>query len=238
KMKDINPKLQEIKTKYAGDKEAMTRAQLELMRKHGYNPVAGCLPLILQLPIFIGLYNALNNAVDLRMAKFLWIDNLAAPDNLFDLPFNLPFLGSQFNLLPLITIVLFIIQNKLFTPPPTNEEQALQQKMMNFMMIFFGVMFYHVPAGLCVYFIASSLWGICERKLLDRHRKPLEAAGGVLDLQEGTGYTKTDGTKNSPEDSKQPGFLARLLEAADAAKQQQNGQSSGGDRRTKSKTGK
>ncbi|MEZ6065688.1 MAG: YidC/Oxa1 family membrane protein insertase [Planctomycetaceae bacterium] len=178
KMKDINPKLQEIKTKYAGDKEAMTRAQLELMRKHGYNPVAGCLPLILQLPIFIGLYNALNNAVDLRMAKFLWIDNLAAPDNLFDLPFNLPFLGSQFNLLPLITIVLFIIQNKLFTPPPTNEEQALQQKMMNFMMIFFGVMFYHVPAGLCVYFIASSLWGICERKLLDRHRKTLEAAGG------------------------------------------------------------
>ena len=93
KMKDINPKIQELKTKYANDKEAMGRAQLELMRKHGYNPLAGCLPMFLQLPIFVGLYNGLNSAIDLRLARFLWINNLAAPDALFQLPGRVAALG-------------------------------------------------------------------------------------------------------------------------------------------------
>ena len=67
---------------------------MELFRKHNYNPLSGCLPVVLQLPIFIGLYNALSNAVDLRMAPFLWIDNLAAPDALFQLPFRIPYLRT------------------------------------------------------------------------------------------------------------------------------------------------
>ena len=101
------------------------------------------------------------------MASFLWIDNLAAPDALFEMSFSLPFLGSDFNLLPLITVVLFYAQQKMFMPPPTTDEMAMQQKMMNFMMIFMGFLFYRVPAGLCVYFIASSVWGMSERKLLE-----------------------------------------------------------------------
>jgi YidC/Oxa1 family membrane protein insertase len=76
-------------------------------------------------------------------------------------------LGRDFNLLPLITVALFIVQQKMFTPPPADEQQAMQFKMMNYMMVFMGFMFYHVPAGLCVYFIASSLWGMGERKMLD-----------------------------------------------------------------------
>jgi YidC/Oxa1 family membrane protein insertase len=218
KMKEINPKLQELKARHADDKEALTRAQLELMRKHGYNPLSGCLPIFLQLPIFIGLYNGLNTAVDLRLAQFLWADSLATPDALFALPFRVPVLGwTEFNLLPLLTIVLFIVQNKLFTPPPTNEEQALQQKMMNVMMVVIGVMFYRVPAGLCVYFIASSLWGICERKLLDRHKRVLEARG-VL-----TEPAKT--VDSAPKPPREPGFIQKLLEAADQAKNQTNGKS-------------
>src|SRR5262249_2267388 len=156
------------KEKYGNDKEKMARAQMELFRKHNYNPAAGCLPVFLQLPVFMGLYQALNHAVDLRLAGFLWVDNLAAPDALFRLPFAIPYLGEEFNLLPLITIVLFYVQQKMFMPPPANEEQAMQQKMMNFMMIFMGFMFYKVPSGLCVYFIASSLWGLGERKLLPK----------------------------------------------------------------------
>ena len=168
KMQAIQPEIAALKEKYGTDKEKLARAQMELFRKHNYNPAAGCLPLFLQLPIFMGLYQSLNHAVDLRMASFLWVENLAAPDALFHMPFNVPFLGQEFNLLPLITIVLFVVQQKMFMPPPANEEQALQQKMMNFMMIFMGVMFYKVPAGLCVYFIASSLWGMAERKLLPK----------------------------------------------------------------------
>ena len=62
--------------------------------------------------------------------------------------------------------MLFIVQQKMFTPPATDEQTRMQQNMMQYMMIFMGVMFFKVPAGLCVYFIASSIWGICERKLL------------------------------------------------------------------------
>ncbi|MGE5193743.1 MAG: YidC/Oxa1 family insertase periplasmic-domain containing protein, partial [Deltaproteobacteria bacterium] len=168
KMQALQPEIAALKEKYGNDKEKLARAQMELFRKHKYNPAAGCLPVFLQLPIFMGLYQALNHAVDLRMASFLWIGNLAAPDALFRMPFAIPFLGQEFNLLPLITIVLFVVQQKMFMPPPANEEQAMQQKMMNFMMVFMGVMFYKVPAGLCVYFIASSLWGMGERKLLPK----------------------------------------------------------------------
>lgn len=226
KMKDLNPKLQELKAKYGDDKEALARAQWEFMKKHGYNPLSGCLPIFLQLPIFIGLYNALNTAIDLRLARFLWINNLAAPDALFPLPFRVPFLGwTEFNLLPILTVALFIVQNKLFTPPPTNEEQAMQFKMMNFMMAVMGVMFYTVPAGLCVYFIASSLWGIAERKLLDRHKQALEAqraASGAGPAEAGGGGPPPE--PPPPPQPRQPGLWARLLEAADRAKHATNGQ--------------
>ncbi len=101
------------------------------------------------------------------MAPFLWFDNLAAPDQLAALPFAVPFLGNWLNLLPLITMALFWVQQKMFMPPATTPEMEMQQKMMSYMMIFFGFLFYHVPAGLCVYFIASSAWGMSERKLLE-----------------------------------------------------------------------
>ena len=167
KMKDLQPQLTAIREKHKDDKQKLAQAQMDLYREADFNPFAGCLPVFLQLPIFISLYQALNNWVELRMASFLWIDNLAAPDALFETGFSLPFLGSDFNLLPLITIVLFYAQQKMFMPPPTTDEMAMQQKMMNFMMIFMGFLFYRVPAGLCVYFIASSAWGMSERKLLE-----------------------------------------------------------------------
>lgn len=179
KMQELAPEIQALKEKYKNDKEKFARAQMELFSRHNYNPLAGCLPIFLQLPIFMGLYQSLNMAVDLRMAPFLWITNLAAPDALFPLPFAVPFFQwKEFNVLPLITIGLFLVQQKMMMPPATNEEQAMQQKMMTYMTVFMGVMFYKVPAGLCVYFIASSLWGLAERKLLPKAKaKPIVAAG-------------------------------------------------------------
>ncbi len=220
RMKELQPKMQEIRERYKDDKQKMAEAMQEFMVKHKFNPLSGCLPMFLQLPILIGLYQVLYNAVDLRLARFLWIDNLAAPDALFKLPFDLPFLGHEFNLLPLITVVLFYVQQKLFMPPPTSEEQAMQYKMMNFMMLFMGVIFYRVPAGLCVYFIASTLWGIGERKMLD-----FTMPGGTLDPSEGK--SEPPGKKLvSPRDDtppKPPGLFGRLMEAADQARQQTNG---------------
>ncbi len=180
RMKELQPKLAELKKKYGDDKEKFLKAQMELFRDAGYNPLAGCLPMLLQMPIFIGLYYGLYTAIDLRAAEFLWIRNLAAPDNLFNMPFKLPFLGTSFNLLPFITIVLFIAQQKMFmpTPDPEDEQAVWNARIMNFMMVFMGFLFYHVPAGLCLYFIASSLWGMGERKLLDVHKNPETADGG------------------------------------------------------------
>src|SRR5690606_21741439 len=202
------------------NKEKQAEAYREFMAKNGFNPLAGCLPMLLQLPIFLGLYRALYASVDLRNAQFLWIDNLAAPDQLFRLPFELPLLGSYFNLLPLLSMGLFFAQQKLFMPPPTSEEQALQYKMMNIFTLVLGFMFYRFPAGLCVYFITSSLWGICERKLLEKlgltSTAPATPAAGDEGGSGGSGTRPT----GEPPKPRPPGFLQRLMEAADEAQRQ------------------
>ncbi|MDA1015124.1 MAG: YidC/Oxa1 family insertase periplasmic-domain containing protein [Planctomycetota bacterium] len=208
KMKELQPKIAELKKKYANDKQKLAQAQMELFAKGGANPLAGCLPLLLQLPIFIGLYTALGRAIELRLADFLWIENLAAPDALFPFGFRIPLVGWEtFNLLPIITIVLFIVQQKMFMPPPTDEQQAMQYKIMNYMMIFMGFIFYKMPAGLCVYFIASSSWGMGERKLLDRLKPPEEPPP-----EDGT----STNAKGPPAPKKSgPTFFERLLVMAD-----------------------
>ncbi|QDT89123.1 YidC/Oxa1 family insertase periplasmic-domain containing protein [Gimesia algae] len=225
KMKELQPQIAELKKKYADDKEKLGRAQMELFSKNNYNPLAGCLPIFMQLPIFFGLYTALNNAVQLRGTPFLWVDNLAAPDALFQMPFNIPFLGNQFNLLPIVTVGLFVMQQKLFMPPPTDKDQELQHKIMNYMMIGMGFMFYHVPAGLCVYFIASSLWGICERKLLDYQskRRPSTVVGtdpNVIEVEAKSNKKNQNRKDKTEEPPAKKGWFARLQEIADQAQEQ------------------
>jgi YidC/Oxa1 family membrane protein insertase len=223
KQKALQPKVNELKAKYGEDREKLARAQMELWRKYNINPLSGCLPLFLQLPVFIGLYTSLNTAVDLRLSTFLWIDNLAAPDSLFRMPFSLPFLGQDFNLLPCITVVLFLTQQKMFMPPPADEQQEAQQKMMNFMTLFFGVMFWHVPAGLCIYFIASSLWGLAERTFLGKASTNLDTASvTVVEPDSGTTDSKS-GRKSKPasdQAQQKPGFFQRLMQAAEEAQRQ------------------
>ncbi len=214
KMKDLQPLLNEIREKYKDDKQALATAQMELYRKANFNPFGGCLLVFLQLPIFISLYQAISNCIDLRLAVLLYIGDLSAPDAMFEFPFPLPWLGPDFNLLPLITMVLYYLQQKLFMPPPANEEAAMQMKMMNYMMIFFGFLFYHVPAGLCVYFIASSLWSMAERKVIEYLPDPPPPAP-EQQLYDAQG--KPIGPK-----PKEPGFLGKLFkQLQEAAELQQ-----------------
>ena len=189
KMAVLTPEIKVLKEKYQGDFRGFSQAQQELYRKHNVNPLAGlagCLPLVLQMPIFMGLYYALQESIHFRLEPFwpLWIKNLAAPDMLIWWGEQIPwisrpedqggflYLGPFFNLLPVIAVSFMIVQQKMIMPPPTDEAQEMQQKMMKFMMIFMGVFFYKVAAGLCVYFIASSCWGLCERKLLPKRQPP------------------------------------------------------------------
>ena len=183
KMQKLQPEIKKIQEQYKKNPEARTKAQQELFRKHNYNPLSGCLPIFIQMPIFIGLYRALMVDIELRDAPLLshairWCSNLAAPDMLFDWSGFMPAwvnsgqgifgLGPYFNLLPILTIVLFIAQQKMFMPPPTDEQSAMQQKVMKYMMIFMGLLFFKVASGLCIYFIASSLWGLGERQFLPK----------------------------------------------------------------------
>ena len=178
KMQQLQPEMKKLSEKYKEDRPTLAKKQQELFRKHNYNPLSGCLLLFVQLPIFIGLYRALSIDIALRDASFFgenvhWISNLAAPDMLLNWSDWMPrffqsMLGPYLNLLPLFTVVLFLVQQKMFMPPPADDTAAMQQKVMTFMMIFIGFMFYRVASGLCLYFIVSSLWGIIERKVLPK----------------------------------------------------------------------
>ena len=180
KMQELAPEIKKIAEKYKNDMEKKAKAQQELFKKHNHNPLSGCLPMVIQLPVFIGLYRALSVDIGLRGAPLIpglnWCSNLAAPDQLFywepwlfaRLGSLTGFLGPFFNILPLFTIAFFLLHQKLFMPPATDDQTAMQQKMMKFMMIFMGVIFFRVAAGLCLYIIASSAWGVAERLLLPK----------------------------------------------------------------------
>jgi YidC/Oxa1 family membrane protein insertase len=183
RMQALKPEMDRITEKFKTDMQKRSQAIQELYRKHNINPLGGCLPVFLQLPIFIGLYRALMVDVELRMSPLFsdairWCSNLAAPDMFWNWSWITPqfidsgqgifALGPYLNLLPIVTIALFLVTQKMAMPAPTNEQAVLQQKMMKYMTIFMGLLFYKVASGLCLYFIASSLWGIAERKLLPK----------------------------------------------------------------------
>lgn len=173
KMKELQPKIKILHEKYKKDPQSLTAEEMRQMQEVNLKMFAGCLPLFLQMPIFIALYQSLQHSVDLRMAPFhlmgSWIDNLASPDKLFALGFALPFVGwTTFNLLPILSILLMQMNQKLTMPPPADEEQAMQYRMMNIMMYVMIIFFYRVPSGLCLYFITSSIWGTSERLIMKR----------------------------------------------------------------------
>jgi YidC/Oxa1 family membrane protein insertase len=191
RMQEMAPEMKKLQEKYKEDVQARNAAMMELYRKHGVNPFGTCWVLLLQMPIFLGLYYALMESIHFRLAPFwpLWMRNLAAPDMLWYWGEKIPwisdpdsyggffYLGPYLNVLPLIAVALMMVHQALMTPPPADEQQEMQQKMMKYMLIIMGLMFYKVAAGLCIYFIASSLWGLAERKLLPKRK--LAPAGAV-----------------------------------------------------------
>jgi YidC/Oxa1 family membrane protein insertase len=139
-------------------------------------------------------------------------------------------MGYDFSILPLCTVGLFLVQQKMFMPPATTEQEVMQQKMMNFMTLIMGVFFWHQPSGLSVYFIASSLWGITERKLLGTGRPVAAAAAGgaasVVVVESESAGSAERGRKDaqSPVQTdkapRAPGFWQRLMDAAEEAQRQ------------------
>ncbi len=186
KMSKLAPRAEEIKKKYANNKNEMNKQLMALYREQGASPIMGFLPMLLQMPIWISLWSAVNSSINLRGAAFLpfWITDLSVPDHLFRFPgFELPLLGAHFNLLPILMGVAFYMQQKLMPTQQNaaaNPQMAQQQKMMMIMLpIMFPVMMYSVPSGVNLYIMTSTFAGVLEQHVIRKHIKEKEALESV-----------------------------------------------------------
>ena len=169
KMQKLQPKINALREKYKHNQKTLGQEQWKLFREHRVNPLGGCLPMFLQIPVLIALYNGIAYSIEFRQQPFFgWIKDLAQPDTLAILPFSLPLLGNQLNILPIIMVVSWVIQ-QVTMPKPADPKQAQQQKMMMFMPLVFGFMFYAMPSGLVLYWLTNTLLGTLEQYYIKKH---------------------------------------------------------------------
>lgn len=170
RMQQISPEIAAIQEKHKKDPK---KAQIEIMnlyRERGINPASGCLPLLIQMPFLIGMFDLLKSSFALRGAPFIpgWIDDLTAPDVLFRWKYPIFFIGNEFHLLPILLGVVMFVQQRLMATGPKDPslmtDQQRQQRMMGTMMtVLFTVMFYNFPSGLNIYWLSSMLLGILQQ---------------------------------------------------------------------------
>jgi YidC/Oxa1 family membrane protein insertase len=225
KMSKMGPEIKKIQERYADDKDAQNRAMMEFYKEHGATPILGCLPMFLQMPIWLALWQALYTTFELRQAPFLWgwtwIHDLSKPDHLVDFHRNFHFLFwdfSGFNLLPILMGLVFFVQTKLQPQPvATTPEQEQQQKMMKWMtVLLFPLMLYSGPSGLNLYIMTSTLIGVIESKIVRDHIKQREEAekNGVVLVDPGKkfrGGTQSTVRSSKPTKPEKKGGLAGLL---------------------------
>ncbi len=225
-MATVAPKIEEIKKRFPNDKQKQSQETMKVYQESGINPATGmlssCLPMLLQMPIWVSLFTALNFNIDMRHESFFWwIQDLTAPDAMikFDNPITIPLLSNMtgpiasFNLLPILVSIFMFLQQKLMpkpTPPPGKsgaqaDQTAQMQKMMPYMTLMFGLFFYNMPSGLNLYIFASSFFGMIEQKRIRKHIEDLKAAGPDKVAME---------VKKKKATSKGPGLFERLQKAA------------------------
>ncbi|MBU1808838.1 MAG: membrane protein insertase YidC, partial [Candidatus Omnitrophica bacterium] len=174
KMQELHPQMEQLKKQHKDSPEKLNKAVMELYKKYKINPLSGCLPILLQMPIFIALYAALMKSIELRNTSFLWIRDLSSPDAV-RLPFTLPIIGNHINILPLIMVVAMIMQQKISTKTmgsAVTSEQKEQQKIMLIVMpVVFGFIFYSMPSGLVLYWVVNTLLTITEQSAMAKNSR-------------------------------------------------------------------
>lgn len=170
RMQQISPEVTALQEKYKKDPK---KAQIEIMnlyRERGVNPASGCLPLLIQMPFLIGMFDLLKSSFALRGAPFIpgWIDDLTAPDVLFRWKYPIFFIGNEFHLLPILLGLVMFVQQRLMATGPKDPnlmtDQQRQQRLMGTVMtVVFAVMFYNFPSGLNIYWLSSMLLGILQQ---------------------------------------------------------------------------
>jgi len=166
-MKRLQPKMAEIRAKYKNDKKMMNQELMALYKLYKINPLGGCLPMVLQIPVFFAFYKMLYQAIELRHAPFfLWIDDLSAPDRLFNFNFTIPLMAPPYGI-PVLTVVMgasMFLQQKM-SPPPGDPTQA---KMMMFMPIFFTFIFINFPSGLVLYWLVNNILSMAQQHYITK----------------------------------------------------------------------
>lgn len=177
KIQALQPKMAEIKEKHKNNPQKLQKETMELYKEHKINPIGGCLPFIFQMPVFIGLYQVLWRDVSFKGADFLWINDLSAPDRFYIMPFKLPFFGNEFNLLPILMMIIMFFQTKFQQKNmavSADPAQKAQQKMMSTIMpVFLCFIFYKFASGLTLYFTMFYLFSAGTQFFIAQ--KPKEA---------------------------------------------------------------
>jgi YidC/Oxa1 family membrane protein insertase len=241
KMGKMGPEMQKLKEKYGDDKEAFAKAQVTLMKEQGLGPLLGCLPMFLQMPIWIALWQALQSTFELRQGSFLWhmtwIEDLSKPDYLLTFQPVTFFFGTidGFNLLPILMGVVFHIQARIQNSlsVAATPEQESQKKMMLWMSTFlFPLFLYNGPSGLNLYILTSTFVGMIESKIIRDHIKQKEeaekaAAPVIVDAKPTRAARK--GAAEKPEEDATPkkgiaGFFQKLQARVEEVQKEQEKQ--------------
>jgi YidC/Oxa1 family membrane protein insertase len=170
RMQALQPQVKELQTKYKDDPAKMNQKMMELWKEHKVNPASGCLPMLVQIPVFFGFFTMLRSAIELRGADFLWMCDLSQADTLFNIPgmgwlpfLGVPGVGLPFNLMPLIYIATALWQSHLTPVSPGMD--PVQQKMLRWMPLMFLVILYNFSSGLALYWTVQNLLTILQTKL-------------------------------------------------------------------------
>lgn len=179
RMQELSPKMKELQDKYKDNPNKLNAEMAELYKREGYNPLSGCLPMLIQLPLFFAMYNLFNNHFDLRGAMFIpgWIPDLSLPESVWNFaPFSLPFLHwSDLRLLPFIYLASQLLYGK-FTQTPDQANNAQMKYMLYLMPIMFFFILYDVPSGLLIYWIMSNLLTLVQQIGLNKYMAQKKAA--------------------------------------------------------------
>ena len=158
KMQSLAPEIQKLKEKYKNDPQKMSRAQMELYKNSGANPMGGCLPMLIQMPILVSIFSIFRSKIEFRGAPFFgWISDLSVPDTLFEIG------GFPINVLPVLMGSTMFIQQKMMAAPNADSQQKTMMYVMN---AFFLVLFYRFPSGLNLYYFVFNLLSILQQKYL------------------------------------------------------------------------
>lgn len=216
KMQLLQPKIQELREKFKDDQQRQQMESMKIYREYGINPMGGCLPMLLQLPILYALWSTLSSAIDLRQTSFMfWITDLSVPDYIVQLPFHVPLLGDKLSALALVMGATLFIQQKMMITDP-------KQKMLVYIMpLFLTLAFNNLPSGLNLYYFTFNLLAIGQQVYMTKFSK------NPLTLEQMKAEAK----------NKKKGWLStKLEEAQKMAEAQQRASQAGRDKKVDGRT--